>query len=229
MKINEIKDDVADNHRAIAANHGMLMSSYMKTFMAFAETVKTDCQPYLKEVDYSPIRKYALYRGVIHTKKTYIAKTVRLQNRKPKDTEQKLHDKINKYFKKNYGVPFRNGIFATSSLDQTEEYAHGGLHEGEVYIIFPVGEFKYLWSPHISDMLDAIYEHDVISNAAPGHKSGWKAFKNEALSTYQTTNLTRGIKSGNEIMIYCKEYYGIKYEDILNQKFWGAFEELLRS
>jgi len=237
MKINEIKPLARDSkHRAIAANHGLLMNSDMVRAMAFMETVKSDCAPYLQEIDYALYNRM-LYRGVIGTTKTYIAKTVRLEDREPKDINLDLHNQINEYFNENYGAPFRNSIHVTADEPQAWEYAYGGSDSGSVYIIFPVGKFDFLWSPKISDMLDAAMGHDLqrygnVSNALRDQeklKKYWERFKNEALATYQTTDLKSAIKSGNEVMIRCQEYYGLRETDSTTDKHWAAYEELIKS
>jgi len=223
MKINEVA--TPDIHRSIAANHGLLLSPDVKKFLAFCETVKSDCAPYIKEIS-GDVSGTQLHRGVIGTKKPYIAKRVRLEDRKPKDTSPEVHDAINQYFTKKFGAPFRNAIFATSDVDQAGEYAFGGYRTGEIYTIFPVGKFKYIWSPQIPDLLDSIYEYDLPGTTAGGE---WKRFADERLSTYQSTDLKSAINSSHEVMIRCEEYYGIKYTDEIDYKYWQAFEELVKS
>lgn len=237
MKINEIKPLARpDKHRAIAANHDLLMNSDLVRAMAFMETVKSDCAPYLKEINYA-LSDHMLYRGVVDTTRKYIAKTVRLEDRKPKDIELELHNRINEYFNEKFGAPFRNSIHVTSHEPQAYEYASGGDESGSVYIIFPVGNFDFLWSPKISDMLDAAMGHDLQRYGNYGNterdvtklKKYWERFKNEALATYQTTDLIAAINSEHEVMIRCKEYYGIKESTAITDKHWAAYEEIVRS
>jgi len=217
MKINEIEPPkVSDKYKQIASNHGLLMDPELARTMAFMETVKLDSQPYLKEIDYN-LRGNQLYRGVINTTKPFIAKTVRLKNRNPKDTSLDLHNKINGYFQEIYGAPFRNSIHVTSDLDQASEYASNTIKTGNVYIIFPVGQFDFLWSPAVSDMLDSTMSEP------------WPELVDKTLSTYQTTDLIAAIRSGHEIMIRSKEYYGLKYSGDITYKHWEAFEELVRT
>ncbi len=237
MKINEIKPLARPaKHRAIAANHGLLMNSDMVRAMAFMDTVRTDCQPYLQAIDYA-LYDHMLYRGVINTTRQYIAKTVRLEDRQPKDIELELHNRINEYFNEKFGAPFRNSMHVTADEPQAFEYAEGGYNTGAVYTIFPVGKFDFLWSPKISDMLDAAMGHDLQRYGNFGNterdvtklEKYWERFKNEALATYQTTDLIGAIKSGNEVMIRCKEYYGFKETAAITKDHWSAYEELVRS
>ena len=204
--------------------------------MAFMETVKSDCQPYLQAIDYA-LYDRMLYRGVIGTTKEYIAKTVRLEDRAPKDINLDLHNMINEYFNEYYGAPFRNSIHVTADEPQAWEYAYGGYKSGSVYTIFPVGNYDFLWSPKISDMLDAAMGHDLqrygnVSNVERDQeklKKYWERFRAGALATYQTTDLIGAIKSGNEVMIRCKEYYGLRDSNATTDKHWAAYEELVRS
>lgn len=229
MRFNEIAapPKASDKHISIAKNNDLKMTLGLARTFAFMETVKTDCIPYLKEINYE-IKEYQLLRGVIGQPKNYIAKTVRLENRKPKDTSQELHDKINEYFEEKFGSPFRNAIHVTGDFSQAFEYAHGGYKSGEVYVIFPVGEFKYLWSQEVADMLDVIFEHGLQGSSAFWDDGEFEIFAENVLSDYKTTDLTMAIKLGNEIMMRSTEYYGLKDTDtVITHAHWPAFAEIL--
>jgi len=66
------------------------------------------------------------------------------------------------------------------------------MNYGLSTVIFPIGEFKFLWSPHVQDLWS-----DVIS-ADP---------KDMDLLRYKMDDLHDAIESGNEIMIGCKSAY----------------------
>jgi hypothetical protein len=61
-----------------------------------------------------------------------------------------IHDRINKFFVDKFGQPFRNAMFATSDHDTAFEYAFGGMETGETYVVFPVGDFDFIWSKRVS-------------------------------------------------------------------------------
>jgi len=153
--------------------------------------VKRDCKPYLKE------RGQVLYRGMDTASNKPIKKQVRLDNRSPAGSTVEVHAILNTYFDTMFGHPFRNGLFVSGKENDVRLY-------GEIHIIFPIGDFDFLWSPVVSDLYgDADWNEDetdakVISNEVHQNK-------------YQTTDLKAATKSGNEIMIWCKEYYAIPY------------------
>jgi len=162
----------------------------------YARTIKQNCQPYLQQ-NPSAIFRYPLYRGVKPLggfrsgsgvgDANVIRKEVRLTNRKPSDMTIELHQFINGYFKQEYGAAFRSAMFASGSPDQASDY-------GTVYIIFPAGNFEYLWSPEYEDLysITGEYGYEYASNAL-GREASIKAkteikenIIDEVLSTYQT-------------------------------------------
>jgi hypothetical protein len=114
-------------------------------------------------------------------------------NRKPRDTHPDVHNEMNRMFNEYHGAPFRNGLFVTGSLKEAKSY-------GEAIVIFPIGKFKYCWSPTITDLSDHV----------PGGANS--VFDQEKLTEkldkmfslyYKTTDLKNAIFSENEIMLYC--------------------------
>lgn len=167
----------------------------------FARILKRDCMPFLQQIDFK-IAEYPMYRGInpkqrgstiIPNKRTARQKTVRLKDRISRDTLQKIHNAINKHFIKMFGEPFRNALFATGRLSSALTY-------GDAYFVFPIGQFKFLWSPHIFDLWneDMVTVDDYLNTIDGGD--------------YQTTDLKSAIKSENEIMIRVPKYHMIQYK-----------------
>lgn len=180
------------------------------------KTIRQNCQPYLTQ-NRGAINGFPLYRGVKKTNEaSVIRREVRLGNRKPKDMPLELHQFINGYFKKHYGAPFRNAMFVTSSVGNASEY-------GDVYVIFPAGEFQYLWSADYEDLYSITsefgFEHIPPNMEDPieWKKVAKEALVDEVLSTYQTDGLEKAIDSSHEIMIRCPYYYGI-HSDVMYNK-----------
>ena len=48
--------------------------------------------------------------------------------------------------------PRSQGVFCTGDIDGTREY-------GRCFIIFPVGNYQYLWNPRIFDLYQEIYDN----------------------------------------------------------------------
>ena len=164
--------------------------------------LKKECKPYLKEC-----KKYDdfLYRS---SKKDYdIRKLKPRVDRKPRDTPLPLHNYMDSIFKKKFGWNARSeSIFATSDYMFIEEY------QGNPYIFFPIGNFKFLWHPEISDIFIIFRDHDIIdgNDKLIGDVSDHEDTIKEFINGYKSDNLFSAMKSGNEIMIKCKEYYMVR-------------------
>jgi hypothetical protein len=115
--------------------------------------LKTDCKPFLKEYT-----GRFLYRG---SSNTYgdIEKVIPKKNRRPLDTPLELHNIWNNAFKKKFGWNVRSeGVFVTGDDFQAGEFG------AYVYLVFPIGEFKYVWSSKYKDIsADTSTDNDEIS------------------------------------------------------------------
>ena len=209
------------------------------TEVQMALSIRDKCQPYLNRVDHKPISEFPLYRGIKHTSnQPFVAKTERLEYRVPADTPELLHHRINNFFEQNYGAPFRNAVFANGDYSQVGEY-------GDEYIIFPIGNFKTLWSPDFKDMWIAYHNYETSKkrNAQTGGHS-WHVYASangidpksdpesidfiDVLKNFEfrTEELRNGIKSGKEIMVYCKQYLGINRK--LNTESLEGIEKVIQ-
>jgi len=178
----------------------------------YIELIKRDCQPYLQQA--KPFDSYTqLLRGMGGRNDNFLKKQIRLENRKPKDIPQELHNRINQYFEQHYGASFRNALFTSSDYIQAENY-------GNVYYIFPIGDFKFLWSPDIEDLFMMYDEYRPWfrpGSDVPQEEQDRRTqeamdefFKKDILGgKWYNSNLSAGIDSGNEVMIRAKEYYAI--------------------
>jgi hypothetical protein len=111
-------------------------------------------------------------------------------DRKPFDTPKKVHDEFNRIFMSLFGWPVRSGVFTTSL--QNHLY-------GDPYIFFPIGSYKFVWSPDIDDFYDE-YETARMKNYTLDVRS------------YIDKNLDKAINSTHEIIFNCKNYYLVKNE-----------------
>lgn len=152
------------------------------------------CKPFLEAVNYD-LDKHRLYRGsrrrdldtIIPGTRMFVGPGV-IENRMPKSIPGSIHKRLNELFVKKFGIPFRNGAFATGDYNQATDY-------GTVYTFFPIGDFKYCWAPYQRDLFHYIDERDG-------------KFTDEQLSqivdSYLTTNLKDAITEEVEIMFYCQ-------------------------
>ncbi len=77
------------------------------------------------------------------------------KNRKPLDTPIKLHNILDKMFQKKFGWKARSeGVFAAGKW-----YFSGSkdTYYGDTYLFFPIGNFKYVWSPKIDDLYEDLH------------------------------------------------------------------------
>ena len=192
-------------------------------------TIKQNCQPYLQQ-NRDAVNRFPLYRGVKKTKHAnVIRKDVRLGDRKPSDMPLDLHQFVNGFFKQEYGAPFRNAMFVTGSSGTAGEY-------GTAYLIFPAGEFQYLWSEHYEDLFSITSEYG-FDQVAPSsldddEKIEWRENAKEelvdgVLRTYQTDELEKAIDARHEIMIRCSHYYGIHADVLYNLPLAKQIREIL--
>jgi len=109
--------------------------------------------------------------------------------------------------------PRSTGVFCSGSLNTA-------LFYGPVNSVWPIGNFKFLWSPKVSDLFSHLTdqvnttEHDGWSYWLD-NPDGLKAI----VDTYTDKNLPKAIDGtatdmqSFEIMIGCKEYYMVLNED----------------
>lgn len=175
------------------------------------EELISECLPFIKESEGELI-----YRGSNSTSGEMTLTTpagdfpiyrmdVR-QDRRPLNSDSRIHATVDKFLNREFGFPGRSqGLFVTGSRTSASAY-------GLTYIILPRGEFRYVWSPQVRDLL--------FSPLSAGEN------EDEMLQTindmqYQDNNLPEAIHSYHEIMIGCRDYYAIpnrvETRDLLNK------------
>ena len=131
-------------------------------------------------------------------------KEVRLTNRTPHATDELRHERFNDFFSRKFGYPFRNSVFATGDSMDAAVYGNG------IHVIFPIGDFDFLWSPYVRDMTYDLKWEPIggFSHVPPSQDLVDKTLNNVE---YQVTDFKGAIISGKEIMIRCKEYYAVDW------------------
>lgn len=129
----------------------------------------------------------------------YFFKTVR-QNRKPKDMLPHIHKELDKRFNEKFGWKARSqSLFVTGKYNEARPY-------GNVYIIIPVGDYKFAWSDEIDDLLTYMRSNYIRAN-----ETVYEGDYDELMGTYTDKNLTKAIFSDHEIMLGAKKVIGIYY------------------
>ncbi|WP_407305210.1 hypothetical protein [Acinetobacter sp.] len=151
--------------------------------------IQRDCKPFLSQANGG-----LLYRGMrsaVGEKAVVFSKKTPRTDRKPRNTDIRLHKIMDDWFNEKFGVKARSeAVFCTGDFIDALSY-------GAAYAIFPIGDFKFIWSEYINDLFIAARRNpstllDTLKDA-----------------NYKTTNLPEAIESDHEIMISCKEYYAL--------------------
>jgi hypothetical protein len=144
-------------------------------------------------------------------------KTTR-KDRNPLDTPKPLHELMDDFFYKKFGVKSRsNAIFCSFNPNLVDDF-------GTTHLIFPIGKYKAVSSDYIEDIYNRI---DIIFKMITGGGISVRRFaavdeedlewlKREILTLLKDSSYTdKLIFHNNEIMVTCKEYY------IVNKDFNG--------
>ena len=211
------------------------------TMYEAAHAILDECKPYLSQVT-NPL---SLYRGMGNRHQPFIKKSIRQENRTPKLMRQRWHDYINAYFSDEFGIPFRNALFVLGNDNRASIF-------GAVHHIFPIGNFKFLWSPKVEDLNYSIRDmlklqqtfdaadgteaeaYEWSDTGSPAQERGIR----NAMSRvdYQTTDLQGAIEHGRyentkgdtEIMIYGQSYYAISTDYAKMSGFDKILEKVLQ-
>jgi hypothetical protein len=176
-------------------------------------------------VDYDVLQLYSktkkfLYRGSERKIDTFDLIERKYKQRKTKHMSKWVYDILNNSFEKKFGWNVRNGVFTTSDRVEASIF-------GEPYVFIPKegSKPKFVWSSKIKDL--NYYLHD-ISNDVPNYKYFFNHYmtKEKILqldcgsklirdlekipSHYTDKNLVNAIKSENEVIFYCDEYFLFK-------------------
>ena len=173
----------------------------------FISNVKRDCKSWLSAI--SSCKRKALVRGYVA--KSEIEKLTTRKDRRPRDTDKPLHKSVNKEFKKTFGwKPRSEGLFT-----------FGGKIVGgygiETGIVFPIGNFEFLWSKKIRDF----FMWSLDNYKPPGTKNSKeeqeyrKKWSEDIVKKYDDKNLCKALDSTSEIIIKCDKYWIIKKKFLL--------------
>jgi len=155
------------------------------------DKVKRDCGPFLEQCG-----QQLMYRGTrryntASDPNSFFVRKAARTNRSPVNTARWVHEIYDDFFDKKFGIKARsNTVFTTGNYGTAMEY-------GMVYAVFPIGDFRFVWSPTIDDLY--IHMTDLEDEEDIRHYL--------ELAKYKDTDLSHAIHSKNEIMVACKEYY----------------------
>lgn len=195
----------------------------MKTFKQFIgedyftlsleELLRRDCSDFINEIRDDDF----LFRGMnnpskgakIHSMKTplgepainFYEKKVRTE-RRPLNTPPHIQVLVDEWFYKKFGVqPRSSGLFCVG--EPLNDFVYGPS-----YIIFPIGKFRYIWSPTVFDFFE-----DFLGDKVNVTAEEIEEFLSE--QNYKMTDLDKAIDSRNEIMVLCERYYAFSITNMM--------------
>lgn len=185
------------------------------------------CTPFLNEI--KKCEPELFWRGTDFNYDIFLIK--HNWYRRPKDTPYELHDMFNNLFYRKFKWEARNGIFATKNRREAENY-------GQPHLIFPIGDFGYVWSPRIVDffsstednmMIQTYGDYDVYLNMNMWNPDELTIDEFEKEYDKEIEHIMKGyidydlckIKN-QEISFNCDEYFLVsrKYHEELTKLIW---------
>lgn len=178
------------------------------------EDIKRDCKPFLN--DWKKQMKSFLFSGR-QSDDNFIKRKVR-KNRKPKDTPEVVHNLVDNLFEKYMNIrPRSNSVFCYNEPRKTYGY-------GNSYMIFPIGKYKILWSPKVTDLYEYLFQkHNLFINYLKKNPDAPKDEEEkdkldkirkdmeDIIKTYKLVDASEIHKADeeNELMLLTDSYYGI--------------------
>lgn len=203
MKIKEL----FENNKSSEKLEDPEAQAYLEKLIDFTDKIRRDCQPFLKELE-SNTKHRLLYRGLKSTTQPFIIKHT-TEERNIKDTPKFISDLFDKATEKIFGVKFRtqNVFFANPNGNIAGDYS---IPSGTVFSVYPIGDFKYIWSNRVLDFYESDFYYEIITDIKTGNDmSVDNMIKKIKEWKYTDTNLGKALNGDNEIMVHAKSYYGI--------------------
>jgi hypothetical protein len=173
------------------------------------EKFKVDCRFYLEQMN--GINNF-LFHGTKRSPTDFKIGIFK-EREGPRDSPHGLHAGVNSVFQKNFGFPFRNGLFTTSCKSDARVY-------GELNVIFPIGKFEWLCNTgsDFTDLTLMLGHSDLV----PGMKlmdparvdianANLIEIVEKSKDWLHNTDLVKCVESENEIMLKCDKYYSFNF------------------
>jgi len=196
----------------------MKFKNYLNEDDSVISDIKRECSKSLKIFKKSGI---PFYRGVTYTFNVdYVKRSVRT-NRKPRDMDVESQQVFDDIFQKRFGwKPRSQGLFCVADPKIARDY-------GNVGVVIPCGDFKYLWNPDVEDLFKGLSHKKTFWSPLKDTVSVIKMIFGKPYDTKEMIRqYTKGYKDNdiflyfkkypeNEIMIQCKDYY------VVSESYWN--------
>lgn len=207
------------------------------------DRIRTECKPFLEEIDFivkpgienaSMIRTSyvprALWRGSSHD--AALVKLSGKRTRQPSDTAPEMHELLVRHLTNQFGWPYRAmGVFCSTAAEQAAGYGD------DLFIVFPIGEYEYIYSPTIPDAYQELDNHlidypkmwkEILSSMGKKESEyerdgmqepNWSKWYElvydylEKTTPYTNANLKQALNNfsekGIEVVLKCDNYYAL--------------------
>lgn len=167
------------------------MRLYEVTDPDYMNMVRRDCKPFLNQANGGVV-----YRGTYNDLGEFGKITIRKDRRPVSFNKEENKLLINAFAQAGIKANRDNSVFCTGDAYMAKDY-------GNLYQIFPIGNFDYAWAEEIPYLFHWTEEHyNVDPEMYPVMIK--QAYHNNAF-------FKEAISSGNEIMIACKQYFIVKH------------------
>lgn len=188
MRFKEYINEIRSIHGDVPAQSSFDLEKFTK-----------DCAPFLLALKGS---KFLAWHGTIAAPAEWELITLHAV-RAPRDTPRNFHNSVDNILESKFGWRARSSsIFTNGSTLVADSY-------GEPCAVFPVGKFKSLWSPDVSD-LTALY----------GKMGAFDALKflDNKCEWHFNSELQQGLAKKNEVLIGAEKCYLININGDTYQK-----------
>lgn len=176
-----------------------------------AQIVDRDCADYMEQVKYNTNLIPRLHRGITNPSDSTFFSVRRRQDRDDENMPDFLSQFVNVWFVQNFHYPFRTAsAFATGDKRAASRY-------GQVYSIFPVRRFRYLWSDRYDDLYKAIRQNcqrkgiwqSLMQKQRIDRQDEQPILQVLQDGQFKTTELDKAIRSNHDIMIATDQFYAV--------------------
>lgn len=194
------------------------------------ESLLTNCSEYFSRVPASQLN-YAMHRGDRgydqSTVNSFIPVSRIIRDRRPSvDTPRLVHEELNAIFTKEFGYPFRDGMMASGSYSQAQQY-------GPSNIIIPVNGYTLSYSTIYNDLYSNGISPEInvlVSEIEDGDDDVGtsRQLATEIMMMFRRGKYKAGaevtfeaIRSGHEIMLYPAAGNTLHYY-VFEMTYWSA-------
>lgn len=161
--------------------------------------ILTHCQPYINEIGAQRVFSNFLFHGTFDGFEDTIINLSRSHEVKEDFIDSAVVRKMREAFSNIYNFDIKRSMYVSTDIHQAREYASDN---DQIYAIFPINHFTYLWSPTVFDM----YYAQATKNGR---------IKNTS-EEVELNQVQRMVKCGDYRNTNLKNAFGKKVEVLIN-------------